>query len=131
MTVGSLGSAVFYVTDKSVKTINSMSWKKKYNYSVHKMHGRKGILEYTGMDPDEIDLEVKVSAFLGVRPLDVMNELNNMAASSAVIPFVLGTDVIGTSWVITELHASPDFFYLDGTLISAPFKIKIKEYGEE
>ena len=131
MTVGSLGSAVFYVTDKTVKTINSMSWKKKYNYSVHKMHGRKGILEYTGMDPDEIDLEVKVSAFLGVKPIDIMNELNNMAASRAVIPFVLGTDVIGTSWVITDVQASPDFFFLDGTLISAPFKIKIKEYGEE
>lgn len=131
MTVGSLGSAVFYVTNKSVKTINSMSWKKKYNYSVHKMHGRKGILEYTGMDPDEIEIEVKASAFLGVRPLDVMNELNSMAAAHAVVPFVLGTDVIGTSWVITDIQASPDIFFLDGTLISAPFKIKIKEYGEE
>ena len=131
MTVGSLGGVVFYVSDKSVKTIKSMSWKKSYKYSEHKMHGRKSILEYTGQSPDEIELEVQASALLGVLPLQTMKDLDSMASASSVVNFILGTDVIGTSWVITDIQASPDVFFADGTMISAPFKIKIKEYGEE
>ena len=131
MTVGTLGSVVFCVSDKSVKTIKSMSWKKSYKDAEHKMHGRKSRLEYTGQSPDEIELEVQASALLGVNPLQTMNELNTMAAANTVVKFVLGTDVIGTNWVITDIQASPDVFFQDGTMVSAPFKIKIKEYGEE
>ena len=131
MTLGTLGSVVFKVSSKTVTTISSMSWKKQFNYSTHKMHRKKGILEYTGQDPDEIELDVEVSAVLGVNPLELLHTLNKMAEKRAVVSFILGTDVIGTSWVITSIHVVSDRYFKDGTMLSAELKIKIKEYGEE
>ena len=48
----------------------------------------------------------------------------------SVVPFVLGTDVFMSACVITDISPAADMFYLDGTMIKATVKIKIKEYGE-
>ena len=132
MTVGSLGkSIVFSVSSKTVKTIKSMTWKRAYNYSVHKMYGRKGILEYTGSDPDEIEFEMEISALLGVNPISMIQNLENMAQKHAVVKFILGNDVIGTDWVITSTEIKSERYYMDGTMLTATLKVKIKEYAPE
>ena len=132
MTVGSLGkSIVFSVSTTTVQTIKSMSWKRSYNYSVHKMYGRKGILEYTGSDPDEIEFEMEISAFLGVNPIKMIQELENMAEEQSVVKFILGNDVIGTDWVITSTEIKSEKYFQDGTMLTATLKVKIKEYPPE
>jgi len=55
--VCSLGGVVFSVSEKTVKTIKNLSWKTSASYAAHKLHGRKGIIEYTGTEPDEIEFE--------------------------------------------------------------------------
>lgn len=130
MTVGSLGDVVFYVNDKHVKTIQSMSWKIAISYSEHKMHRKKSLLEYTGQSPEEIEISADFSAFLGVNPLKQIKKLKKQAVNRSVVPFVLGTDVIMSACVITDISPAADMFYLDGTMIKATVKIKIKEYGE-
>jgi hypothetical protein len=52
-----------------------------------------------------------------------------MADQHQAVPLVLGTDVIGTKWVITNIDPATDKFYMDGTLVSTKIKVKIKEYG--
>lgn len=131
MTIGSLGSVVFRVSTQAIKTIKTLSWKTAINYSVHKMHGRKGLLEYTGQDPDEIEFEADVSALLGVNPLDMIKELRSMAVNHAPVKFLLGTEIIGTSWVITDVQVSSEQFFQDGAMLSASLQITIKEYTEE
>lgn len=130
MTVGSLGDVVFSVSDKKVKTIQSMSWKIAISYAEHKMHRKKSLLEYTGQSPEEIDISADFSAFLGVNPLKMINQLKKLAVNRTVVPFVLGTDVIMPACVITDISPSTDMFFMDGTMIKATVKIKIKEYGE-
>ena len=132
MTVGSLGSdVIFSISDKEVKTISNMSWKSSVSYSVHKLHLRKGLLEYTGEDPEEIEFEAQFSAFLGVNPLAMCENVRRLMKSRTVVPFILGTDVIGSKWVVTDFDVSADSFFQDGTIVAATAKIKIKEYGEE
>lgn len=131
MMVGSLGDVVFEVTMDTVQTIKNFSMNIAVNYSVHKMHGRKGLLEYTGQDPDEVEFEADVSAHMGVNPMDMLNSLRSLAESHQPVSLVLGTEVIGTSWVITDLSTSVDKFYQDGSPLSAEFKVKIQEYPEE
>lgn len=129
--IGSLGDVVFSVSSDAVQNIKSLSWKISVNYSVHKMHGRKGLLEYTGQDPDEIEFEAEISAMLGVNPMDMIDSLRTMATDHSAVKLLLGTDVIGTSWVITDLEISAEQFFQDGTILSATFKVKIQEYTEE
>lgn len=130
MMTGSLGSVVFSISRKKVKTIKSLVWKKSYSYSEHKLYGKKSLLEFTGISPDEIEIEMEITAFLGVRPLKMLDELAKMAEKHQVVPLVLGTDVIGSKWVITGIENSTERFFMDGTLVSAKLKVKIKEYGE-
>ena len=86
-------------------------------------------MEFTGIEPDEIELEMEISAFLGVRPLKMIKSLASIADKHQAVPLVLGTDVIGTKWVITNIDPATDKFYMDGTLVSTKIKVKIKEYG--
>lgn len=131
MMTGSLGSVVFSISRKKVMTIKSLVWKKSYTYGEHKRFGKSSLLEFTGRSPDEIELEIEISAFLGVRPLKMLSELTKIGDQHQAVPLVLGTDVIGTKWVITNIEDTTDRFFMDGTLVSAKLKVKIKEYGEE
>ena len=131
MITGTLGKVVFSINRKKVKTIKSLVWKKAYNYSEHKQYGKKSLLEFTGIPPDEIELEMQITAFLGVRPLKMINELAKIGDQHQAVPLVLGTDVIGKKWVITNIEDATDCFFMDGTLVSAKIKVKIKEYGGE
>ena len=131
MITGTLGNVVFSISRKKVQTIKSLVWKKSYSYGTHKRYGKKALLEFTGIDPDEIELEMEISAFLGVQPLKMIKDLASIGNNHQVVKLVLGTDVIGTKWVITNIEDATDCFYMDGTLVSAKIKVKIKEHGEE
>lgn len=131
MTVGSLGDAVFSVSNETVQTISNLSWKISVNYATHKMHGRKSLLEYTGQEPDEIEFEAMVSAALGVNPMEMLERLREIAESHTAVKFVLGTEVIGTNWVITDLELSAEQFFQDGAITMATIKIKIEESVDE
>lgn len=131
MTVGSLGGVVFSVSDKTVRTFKSLSWKTSATYSVHKMHGRKSLLEFTGQEPDEIEFEAEFSAFLGVNPRDMFEKLKKLCTNHKIVSFVVGTEVIGGDWIVTNVDGSADSFFQDGSMLSMSVKIKIKEYPEE
>ena len=62
MTVGMLGDVTFEVTDKTVRTISSLSRSNKAEYSTHKLIGKKGVLEFTGVSPETISFEAVFSA---------------------------------------------------------------------
>lgn len=131
MTIGTLGNVAFFVSRKKVQTIQSMKWKKTYTYATHKLVGRKGLLEYTGSEPDEIDLDMEISIALGISPMKVIKKINKMADSQKAVKLILGNDVIGNKWVITEHEVTADKYFRDGTMLAATLKVKIKEYPEE
>lgn len=131
MTIGTLGDVVFSVSSKKVQTFNSMSWKKSYKYATHNMFGRKGLVEFTGMDPDEIELDMEFSIFTGVNPLKMLKALEKMANKHKIAKLIIGNEVIGSSWVITGIQIESQTFFADGTMMTASVKTSIKEYLEE
>ena len=128
MTIGSLGNVPFKVTKKTVQTFTNMSWSTKANYSTHKLHMKTGMLELTGFDPDEISFDMFLSAFMGVKPMKVLKKLQQMLVKGKVCTLVLGTDVIGKKWVITEISRSFKHVYKDGALVSCEVTITLKQY---
>lgn len=129
MTIGSLGEILFYVTDSAVLTIKEAAWSVKASYAAHKLHMARSKLEYTGLEPQELEFSVEASAFLGVDPLEVVEELNMLVESHQAVQFLLGTDVIGSSWVATEVSHRLVRFWKDGTVLGAEINIKLMEYG--
>jgi len=131
MTIGTLGNVVFSVSSKKVQTFNNLSWKKSYKYATHNMFGRKGLVEYTGMDPDEIELDMDFSIFTGVNPMKMLKALEKMAKKHKIAKLIIGQEVIGNSWVITGIQVESQTFFRDGTMMAASVKVSIKEYVEE
>ncbi len=131
MTIGSLGDVLFYVTDSQVLTIKEATWKVKATYATHKMHGTRSKLEFTGLEPHELEFQITASAYLGIDPLVTIDDLNMMLEGHQVVQFLLGNDVIGTSWVVTEVSHKMNQFWKDGTLLGVVITVKIKEYGED
>ena len=131
MKVGSLGPVTFEVSEKKYQSLRDLSWKSAARYSTHSIVGKKAILEYTGVDPDEISFELYLSAYLGVNPDRMLQKLEKMLQLGTRHLFILGTRQIGAgSWVITDLNRVAEHHYKDGTVATYTVKIVIKEAGE-
>lgn len=128
MKTGMLGNVTFEVTDKTVATIMSLSRSNKANYSTHSLINKKGILEFTGVDPETISFEALFSAWLGVNPETWRRKLNDLLESGKAVVFVLGTSPVGTKWVIESLSFETGLFYKDGTPAEYKASIGLKEY---
>lgn len=129
MKTGMLGDVTFEVTDKTFRTISNLSRSNKANYSTHNLVATKGILEFTGVDPETISFDVLFSAWLGENPETWRRKLNRMLEQGKAVTFVLGTSPIGTQWVIESLSFNTELFYKDGTPAEYKASISLKEYA--
>ena len=66
MRIGTLGNLVFQVSSETVQTIDDLQWSGSAQYSTHQRHLGKGLLEFTGVDPDDLSFSIFLSRSLGV-----------------------------------------------------------------
>ena len=52
--VGCLGDIVFTVSDRTIETINNVTWSGSARYATHQRHGTHALTEFTGLDPDKM-----------------------------------------------------------------------------
>lgn len=130
MKTGMLGDVTFEVSDQTFRTIRNLSRKIKANYSTHKLINRKGILEFTGVDPETISFEVLFSAWFGENPETWRKKLEKMLEKGKAVTFVLGTSPIGTQWVLESVDFETELFYKDGTPGEYKAQMSLKEYAE-
>lgn len=130
MKTGMLGDVTFEVTDKTFRTISNLSRSIKANYSTHKLVAKKGILEFTGVDPETISFEILFSAWMGENPETWRKKLNKMLEKGKSVTFVLGTSPIGTKWVIESVTFNTELFWKDGTPAEYKANVSLKEYAE-
>ena len=67
--VGCLGDIVFTVSDRTIKTIDNVTWSGSARYATHQRHGTHALTEFTGLDPDKMSFDIVLSAYLGVDPI--------------------------------------------------------------
>ena len=128
MTVGSLGDLPFFVDSSQMQTFTDMKWSSEAKYSTHALHLEKGRIELTGFNPDEVSFEMELSAYLGVNPKTAMNKLHSMLKKGTVSKLVIGTTVIGASWVVKNVSREFKHVYKDGELVSATVSVTLLEY---
>lgn len=128
MNIGALGSLAFYTDSTAVRTFDKMKWDSKANYSTHDLHLQKGRLELTGFDPDEVSFDMTLSKYLGVNPNTALSQLDTMLKNGQVCKLVIGTKVIGSSWVVTKIGREFDHVYSDGELLSLTVSVDLTEY---
>ena len=76
--IGSFGSLAFSVSERAVKTFDSMNWDFSADYATHDRHIKADLLEYMGPGIETISFSMTFSVFLGVNPLKEIEKLRDM-----------------------------------------------------
>lgn len=131
MKVGALGSVVFEVSPNAVKTARSFSYKGGSQYTAHKRHLGKGLVEYTGSEPETISFSIRVSKFLGYSPDSSIATLRGYCNKGNAVPFTLGTKSYGSyRWIVKSFEVKGEEYDRKGNLIGADISVTIVEYAK-
>jgi len=129
--IGSLGEVVFEVSSDLVRTLDGLRVQYNAKYAQHDIHGRKGLLEFTGLDPTKINFRVRLDAALGVNPKEELAELKDILEAGRAVPFVLDGEPQGWHlWVLEHLNVEQRILNNTGALILAEVTLNLKEYAE-
>lgn len=129
MAVGTLGSIVFSTYDKRILTPNSLSKTAGSSWAVHETIGGKQKTEYMGPELQTLTFEMTISAELGVRPRELMKQLEEMAEGREAHLLVIGGKLVGDNpWRLVSLSEEWGTVLNRGELISAKVTVSLEEY---
>ena len=98
-------------------------------YSTHQLAYGNTLLEFTGTDPSQVQIEILLSAYLGVSPATEYQQLEAYELNGIAVPVVMGDCAYGRwRWVITGLTYKPDHSDKYGNVTSAKVSVTLKEY---
>ena len=127
--VGALGNVAFSISVNWVMILTEVSVNKSVNYAVHKIHGHKAKLEYTGKNPTEISFPITLSAFFGVDARNQIRKIEDMMWEHQIVPLIIGHDRIGKKWVVTSVKEKYTRFWKDGTVAEIDCTVSLKAYN--
>lgn len=131
MSIGSLGEVVFEVSSDKVHTFQDLQIQRKANYAEHAIHGKKGLLEFTGFAPLTATMKIDLLAALGVVPKDELDALVEILTNHEAVPFILNGEPQGDNlWVLESMAESYPVINNKGELISVSVTLNLKEYVE-
>jgi phage protein U len=129
--IGSLCDVVFEVSSENVKTFEDLSAQYSAKYAQHDTHGKKGLLEFTGLNPTTMSLKILLSAALGVAPKEEITTLLEMLNAGKAVPFILGGEPQGEGlWVIESMSVEHKALSDKGELVLAEVSLSLTEYAE-
>ena len=89
-TIGCLGDVAFTVSDSVIRTLSNFQWSGSARYATHQRHLGRGLLEFTGTDPDKISFDITLSAQLGVTPAKEIARIAKYVSSGKKLPLTIG-----------------------------------------
>lgn len=130
--IGTLGNIVFEVAEGNVKTFRDLSFTHSANYTEHKILGRTGLVEFTGLNAMTCSLKIDLNASLGVNTEQELEALAEILTEHESVDFVLDGQPIGSGqWIIENMTTTANMIDNKGAIISATVSLTLKEYNEE
>lgn len=130
MRVGALGSQlVFQVSDWRVLTFRNLKREVYGNWSSMERIGQKPLPFFQGASLQTMTMEIVLDASLGVRPREMLKQIEQMVESGQAEILVIGRQRIGNSrWVITKSSEAWDVIQRRGELYRATMSLTLQEY---
>ena len=130
--IGQLGDYEFEVSARSVKTFDGLKLSESASWTEHKVLGRKGLLEFTGLNAGSVSLKMRLDESFGVDVLEEISAFREYMTEGTALVFMLGEEVIGTDyWVIESLNEEYARIDGKGRVISAELSVNLKEYVDD
>ena len=108
--VGCLGDIVFTVSDRTIETINNVTWSGSARYATHQRHGTHALTEFTGLDPDKM-------------------KLWNYERGGIAVPLVIGNKGYGKyRWSVLDHKMKMKTYDGRGNVTSATVSVSLQEY---
>lgn len=129
MTIGMLGDIPFEVSDRVVQTISNAKWSGSARYATHKRHLYHARTEYLGMEADQMQFDIKLSAYLGVNPQATLNKIWQYEREGVTLPLVIGSKGYGKyRWTITKHSTKMEYYDGAGNLTHCTVTLSLQEY---
>lgn len=126
--IAALGKYEFEVSSERVKTFTDLKFSNSAAYSEHKIIGRKGLIEFTGLNASTASLTINLYAWAGVNPSDEITELYTLMNDHELLVFTLGGEVMGEGlWVIESLDEEYRTIDSHGNVLEASITLKLRE----
>ena len=130
--IGQLGDYEFEVSTESVKTFDGLKFSNSASYTEHKVLGRKGVVEYTGLNASTASLKISLNEYMGVDVLEEISAFYEYLNEGTALVFMLGGEVMGEDmWVIESLDEEYTEIDNQGGVRRADITLKLKEYLDD
>lgn len=127
--IGALGNIPFYVSNSGVQTISNVTMSGGARYSQHKRRTGVAMAEFTGLDPEVISFDIRLSRHLGVDPWQSLDQLLKAERNGTLLPLTLGSRSYGRyRWVIVSHKAKVSQFDNRGDMADITVSVKLLEY---
>ena len=128
--VGNFGSRiVFETSDRRILAFSGMTQKISGKYSKHSVIGKKDRPEFTGPGNRNISFKILLDVSLGVRPSDVMSNIENAVDNGEIEYLVIGGRLIGRNkFYISSVSEAMDVVMSGGEIARATLNISMEEY---
>lgn len=128
--IGNLGKLiVFEVSADKVLTFSGMSQQVKGRWTSHSIIGSKPKAEFLGADARSVTLSVKLNYELGVKPKDVIKQIEEAIENGEHFTFVLGGEKVGDNeWYIQQMSEQWNIIMSGGELLSCDITLSLSEY---
>ncbi|MGN1117968.1 MAG: phage tail protein [Acutalibacteraceae bacterium] len=126
MKIGVLGDIVFEVSDKTLKTIQKNEYSGSAKTQTHSRPGKVGLVEWTGRDPESLELSFKVSKQLGANPEDDIKKIKKYVNEGAKLPLTILKKRYGT--FIIQKYTVSEKDYDKESVVTADISVSLIEY---
>jgi len=132
MQVGCLGDIIFEVSNRVVRTLNSLNLSGSARISEHTRLGKKTLIEYNGSDPRKVSFNIILSADLGTNVLVEINKIIAHTERGTLLPLVIGRTSYGDfRWLINGYNTNVDVNDIAANPQLAVVTLNLIEYVRE
>ncbi len=125
----SLGDYEFEVSVYNLATFTDLKFTNSAQYQEHKIIGRKGLLEFTGLNASTCSLNIHLEYGLAEDLYGTIDYFYQAMNDGEALLFMLGNDVMGEGfWVIESMNESYQEISARGDVIVADLSLTMKEY---
>lgn len=126
MSIASFGHIVFETSADRIRTWSKFGRAGKVRFAEHAVHGEKPVLEYIGPGLEEISLQVRFDAALGVNPEKEIKALRKLRDAGTAQQLIIGKDSLGR-FAIASLEEDWQRVDNQGLLLVAIVSLTLKE----
>ncbi len=129
--IGNFGSRiVFETSDQRILTFSEMKQKISGKYSKHSIIGQKDRAEFTGPGNRSVSFKILLDATLGVRPREVIDNIESAVENGETAYLVIGGRLIGKNkFYISSMTEAMDVVMSGGEIARATLNISLEEYA--